>query len=136
MVIDNRLEGPSDDGSAVGSVQGRAAPGSATDFPSDGVHTPCIANSLSIDASQTLECLLLVVAVVATSHVEELSRLVLVQGISPVWPCPRGGASRVHDDLVERRLVVGFGANVLKMGSNGVGTGRFAEYLDKGQRKV
>jgi hypothetical protein len=60
--------------------------GLAANLQSDTAHIPCIEDGLGTDAAQTLERLLLVITVIASGHIEELSRLVLEQRVSPVWP--------------------------------------------------
>lgn len=130
MVVDNRLEGPSNDRATVGAVERCTIDGLATVAPLESTDLPCISDGFRGDAAQTLERLLLVVAVVASGHVEELNRLILEQGIGPIGPCSSGRASGVHDDLVEGRLVVWLRADVLQVGADSMGTSRFSEYLE------
>ena len=113
LIIDNRLEGPPDDGATVLAVQGCTMRKSQSNVPLSEQDLPCVPDDLCVKASQTLERLFLVIALVAPGHVEELHGLILVQGVRPVGPCSCGRPATIHDDTVIGRFIVWLGPNVL-----------------------
>ena len=102
LIVDDRLEGPSNDRAIVLGIEGGTESGVSSElFFWKAVSLPCVSDDLGVKTAQAFECLLLVVTVITSSHIQELNGLVFIQRSRPVGPSSGSGSTGIHDDLVE-----------------------------------